>query len=41
MGGVLINGDHDVGSFCEVRRFLHVDTSAGSKTDWMALLTAS
>lgn len=22
MGGILINGDYDVGSFCEVRRFV-------------------
>lgn len=38
MGGVLINGDHDVGSFLEVRRFLHIDPQSGARQDWRALL---
>jgi Limiting CO2-inducible proteins B/C beta carbonyic anhydrases len=38
MGGVLINGDHDVGSFCDVRRFVHVNTTTGERTDWSSKL---
>jgi hypothetical protein len=36
MGGILINGDHDVGSLCDVRRFLHIDVATGHPTDWLA-----
>lgn len=39
MGGILINGDYDVGSCVDVRRFVHVDTRTGSRTDWTSLLT--
>lgn len=38
MGGVFINGDHDVGSFCDVRRFVHVNTATGERTDWFSKL---
>lgn len=38
MGGVLINGDHGEGSYCEVRRFLHLDPNSGKRSDWRALL---
>lgn len=38
MGGVLINGDHDVGSFCDARRFVHVNTATGERTDWYSKL---
>lgn len=37
-GGIFINGDHGVGSFCEVRRFVHVDLSTGERTDLMPRL---
>ena len=35
MGGILINSDHDVGSFCAVRRLNCIDTVTGRKTNWM------
>lgn len=38
MGGILINGDHDVGSFCDVRRLVHVDVATGNRTDWKTKL---
>jgi hypothetical protein len=38
MGGILINGDHDLGSFCEVRRFVHVDARTNQRTDWRSKL---
>jgi len=38
MGGILINGDHDVGSFSEVRRLVHVDLENGERTDWASNL---
>jgi hypothetical protein len=36
MGGILVNGDHDVGSFCEVRRLVHVEGQSGSRRDLMS-----
>lgn len=33
MGGVFINGDHDVGSFCDTRRAVHVDLETGARRD--------
>jgi hypothetical protein len=36
MGGVFINGDYDVGSFCDVRRLVHVNTATGARTDWLS-----
>jgi Limiting CO2-inducible proteins B/C beta carbonyic anhydrases len=38
MGGVFINGDHDIGSFCDARRLVHVNTATGERTDWYAKL---
>lgn len=38
MGGILINGDHDVGSFCEARRLVHVDVASGERVDWLPKL---
>ena len=35
MGGVLINSDHDVGSFCSLRRLICIDTAAGRRADWL------
>jgi len=35
MGGVLINSDFDVGSFCSLRRLLCVDTETGRRVDWL------
>lgn len=35
MGGVLINSDHDVGSFCSLRRLICIDTAAGRRFDWL------
>ncbi len=34
MGAILINGDRDVGSFCECRRLVSLDTSTGAEDDW-------
>jgi len=35
MGGILINSDHDVGSFCALRRLICIDTATGGKVDWL------
>jgi hypothetical protein len=40
MGAILINGDHDVGSFCEVRRFVHTDLKSGAREDWLPSFSA-
>lgn len=34
MGGVLINSDYDVGSFCSLRRLICMDTATGRRVDW-------
>lgn len=41
MGGIFINGDHDVGSFCEVRRLVHVNLKTGQREDLRALFEAT
>lgn len=38
MGGILINGDHDIGSFCDVRRLVHVELPSRVTTDWAVKL---
>jgi hypothetical protein len=35
MGGVLVNSDHDVGSFCCFRRLLCIDVASGRREDWL------
>jgi hypothetical protein len=35
MGGVLINSDHDVGSFCSLRRLICIDMAAERRVDWL------
>ena len=35
MGGVLINSDHDVGSFCSPRRLVCIDIATGRRLDWL------
>ena len=35
MGGVLINSDHDVGSFCAFRRLVCIDLTTGRREDWL------
>jgi len=35
MGGVPINSDYDVGSFCSFRRLLCVDLTTGRREDWL------
>ena len=40
MGGVLINSDHDVGSFCSFRRLVCVDRETGRREDWLPALLA-
>ena len=35
MGGILINSDYDVGSFCALRRLIGIDTATGRKVDWL------
>ena len=35
MGGVLINSDYDVGSFCSFRRLICVDLATGRREDWL------
>ena len=35
MGGILINSDYDVGSFCALRRLIRIDTATGRKIDWL------
>jgi hypothetical protein len=34
MGGVLVNSDYDVGSFCSLRRLICVDMASGRRVDW-------
>jgi hypothetical protein len=34
-GGILINSDYDVGSFCALRRLIRIDTATGRKVDWL------
>ena len=34
MGGVLIDSDYDLGSFCCFRRFVCVDLATGRREDW-------
>lgn len=38
MGGILINGDHDMGSFNSCKRFHVVDLSDGNKYDMKSIL---
>lgn len=35
MGGVLINSDYDVGSFCSLRRLICIDMVTGRRAGWM------
>jgi hypothetical protein len=35
MGGVLINSDYDVGSFCSFRRLVCIDLTTGQRKDWL------
>ena len=35
MGGVLINSDYDVGSFCSSRRVVCIDLTTGRREDWL------
>jgi Limiting CO2-inducible proteins B/C beta carbonyic anhydrases len=35
VGGVLINSDYDVGSFCSLRRLICIDTAAGRRINWL------
>src|SRR5437879_6507476 len=35
MGGVLINSDYDVGSFCSFRRLVCVDLTTGRRENWL------
>ncbi len=35
MGGVLINSDYDVGSFCSFRRLVCIDLTTGRREDWL------
>src|SRR5205085_629853 len=39
MGGILINSDYDVGSFCSCRRLLCIDMRDGHRQDWMHQLS--
>lgn len=34
-GGVFINGDIDMGSYCDYRRFEYLNLETGKRTDWM------
>jgi len=34
MGGVLVNSDYDVGSFCSLRRLICVDMASGRRVNW-------
>ena len=38
MGGVLINSDHDAGSFCSFRRLTHIDRVTRRAEDWLPAL---
>jgi len=35
VGGIFINGDRDMGSYCSYKRFEHVDLNSGKVTDLM------
>ena len=39
-GGVVVNGDYDVGSFFAPRRFLCLDAKTGLQNDWLTDFTA-
>ena len=41
MGGVLINSDYDVGSFCSFRRLVRIDMTTGQREDWLDELLGS
>ena len=41
MGGVLINSDYDVGSFCFFRRLVRIDMTTGQREDWLDELLGS
>ena len=41
MGGVLINSDYDVGSFCSFRRLICIDMATGQHEDWLDELLRS
>ena len=41
MGGVLINSDCDVGSFCSFRRLVCIDMMTGQREDWLDELLGS
>ena len=41
MGGVLINSDYDVGSFCSFRRLICIDMKTGQREDWLDELLRS
>jgi len=38
MGGVLINSDFDVGSFCSARRLIRIDLATRHEEDWLPAL---
>lgn len=40
VGGMVINGDHDMGMFFDVRRFVHIDTHSPERVevDWSSYL---
>jgi hypothetical protein len=35
MGGIVINADHDIGSFCSFRRLQCIDVVTGQREDWL------
>ncbi len=35
IGGIVINGDRDMGSFCSYKRFEHIDLKTGQRKDLM------
>jgi len=41
MGGILINSDYDVGSFCSFRRLVCTDMATGWRHDWLYDLLAA
>ena len=41
MGGILINSDFDVGSFCSFRRLVCIDMATGQRHDWLDDLLAA
>ncbi len=41
IGGIVINGDRDMGSFCSYKRFEHVDLNTGKRTDLMEVFKNS